>query len=349
MPPDLAAAADALPPALGHPLTAWATGRFLTFLLVFCRVAGLMTVGPVFGTPVVPPNVRVLLAVALAAVLFPALPDRAAETFAALDADRDGVLRGDEIPPPVADSRAWRGTAVPEGGITPAAFAAAALPRTPAGLAKGGLGEFAVGFALGLGVLATLAGLRLAGELVDQQIGTALGEVFNPMLGGTASPSGQLLGLVGTAALLTLPGVDGHLRVVGALLDTFRTLPPGAGWVSGDAALALAGLAGAGAELGLKVAAPTLAVMSLLSLTMGFLSRTVPQINLMSVGFPVRAAAGLFVLALTLSPAADVLVETLDAALAALHRGLTGLPDPRPAFPHFPAAAGSEFVPGGGG
>ena len=156
-----------------------------------------------------------------------------------------------------------------------------------------------------------------------------MGEVFNPMLGGTASSSGQLLGLLGSAVLLTLPGVDGHLRIVGTLLDTFRTLPPGAGWVSGGAALALSELAGAGAELGLKVAAPTLAVMSLMSLTMGFLGRTVQQINLMSVGFPLRAAAGLFVLALTLSPAADVLVTALDAALSALHRGLTGLPDPR--------------------
>ena len=329
MPPDFAAADAAISPALGHPLTAWATGRFVTFLLVLCRVAGLMTVGPVFGTPVVPPNVRVLLAVALALVVFPALPDRVAETFAALDADRDGVLLGDEIPAAVADSLMWRGEAVPAGGLTRTVFAATARPRTPAGLAKVSLGEFSVGFALGLGVFAVLAGLRLAGELVDQQVGTALGEVFNPMLGGTASSSGQLLGLLGSAVLLTLPGVDGHLRIVGTLLDTFRTLPPGAGWVSGGAALALSELAGAGAELGLKVAAPTLAVMSLMSLTMGFLGRTVQQINLMSVGFPLRAAAGLFVLALTLSPAADVLVTALDAALSALHRGLTGLPDPR--------------------
>ena len=330
MPTDLAAA-DA---ALGHPLIAWGTARFVTFLLVFFRVAGLMTVGPVFGTPVVPPNVRVLLAVAAALVIFPALPARSGEAFAALDADADGVLAGGEIPAAVADSRAWRGEPTPAGGLPPAAFATpAAAPRTAAGLAKLGLGEFAVGFALGLGVLAVLAGLRLAGELIDQQVGTALGEVFNPMLGGSASTAGQLLGLLGTAAFLTLPGVDGHLRVVGTLLDTFRTLPPGAGWVSGGAALVLADLAGAGAELGLKVAAPTLAVMSLMSLTMGFLGRTVSQINLLSVGFPARAAAGLFVLTLTLTPAVDVLVGALDAALSALHAGLVGLPDPRPGAP----------------
>ena len=323
---DLAAAV----PDFSHPLIAWGTGRFVGFLLVFCRVAGLMTVGPVFGTPVVPPNVRVLLALAAAAVVAPALPGRSADTFRSLDGNRDGRLSGGEIPVPVLDSLAARGEAPPAGGLTLAAFAAPApLPRTPAGLARLSLGEFSVGFALGLGVFSVLAGLRLAGELIDQQIGTALGEVFNPMLGGSASTAGQLLGLLGTAALLTLPGVDGHLRLFGTLLDTFRTLPPGAGWVSGDAVRVLGELAGAGATLGLRVAAPTLAVMSLMSLTVGFLGRTVPQINVLSVGFPTRAAAGLLVLALTLSPAADVLAGLLSSSLTALHEALVGLPDPR--------------------
>ncbi len=231
--------------------------------------------------------------------------------------------------------------------------APAPLPRTPAGLARLSLGEFSVGFALGLGVLAVLAGLRLAGELIDQQIGTALGEVFNPMLGGSAATSGQLLGLLGTAVLITLPGVNGHLRLFGTLLDTFRMLPPGAGWVSGEAWRTLAELAGAGVGLGLRVAAPTLAVMSLMSVTVGFLGRTVPQINVMSVGFPMRAAAGMFVLALTLSPATDVLANLLSASLTALHETLVGLPDPRliqlprrpPSLPRRRPASSSPVVP----
>ncbi|MFH5803809.1 flagellar biosynthetic protein FliR [Alienimonas sp. DA493] len=317
-------------PDFTHPLIAWGTARFVAFLLVFFRVAGLMTVGPVFGTPVVPANVRVLLAVAAAAVVAPALPGRSAEAFLTLDTDGNGVLVAEELPGAVLDSLDARGLSVPEGGLGVAEFTAPApLPKTPAALARLSLGEFTIGFALGLGMLSVLAGLRLAGELVDQQIGTALGEVFNPMLGASASTAGQLLGLLGTAALLTLPGVDGHLRLFGTLLDTFRTQPPGAGWVSGEAWKTLAELAGAGMTLGLRVAAPTMAVMSLMSLTVGFLGRTVPQINVLSVGFPTRAAAGLLILALTISPATDVLADLLAGSLTALHESLVGLPDPR--------------------
>jgi flagellar biosynthetic protein FliR len=99
--------------------------------------------------------------------------------------------------------------------------------------------------------------------------------------------------------------------------------------LSDDAWRTLAELAGAGVTLGLKVAMPTLAVMNLMSLTVGFLGRTVPQINVLSVGFPTRAAAGLLILALTISPAADVLVELLSESLLALHEALVGLPGPR--------------------
>ncbi|QDT17625.1 flagellar biosynthetic protein FliR [Alienimonas californiensis] len=317
-------------PDFTHPLIAWGTARFVGFLLVFFRVAGLMTVGPVFGTPVVPANVRVLLAVAAAAVVAPALPGGSAEAFQALDTNGDAVLVAEELPGAVLDSLEARGLTVTAAGLNLAEFTAPApLPKTPAGLLRLSLGEFSIGFALGLGMTAVLAGLRLAGELVDQQIGTAMGEVFNPMLGASASPTGQLLGLLGTAALLTLPGVDGHLRLFATLLDTFRTLPPGAGWVSGEAWRTLAELAGAGMSLGLRVAAPTMAVMSLMSLTVGFLGRTVPQINVLSVGFPTRAAAGLLILALTLSPATDVLADLLAGSLTALHEALVGLPDPR--------------------
>ena len=271
--------ADVADPAAGRAVTAVLTAKFFAGVLAFLRVAGLMTVGPVFGVPVVPANVRVLLSVAAALIVAPALPP-------------------------------------------------AAPPAGVAGLLATGVTEFAVGFALGLGVLTILSGLQLAGELIDQQVGTALGEVFNPGLDVGASASGTLLYLLGTTVFLTLPPLDGHLRVFAALLETFRTLPPGDGGYAPSAEFFTALLHGS-TVLALRVAAPTLAVMSLVALATGFLGRTVPQINVLVLGFPVRAAAGLLVLGLTLSPAGDVLVDTLDATLDALRDEVNGAPPRR--------------------
>ena len=316
---------------MGATFTDWTTAKAAAFAYIFLRVAGLMTVGPVFGSPVIPPTARVLLAAAGAFLLAPAVPGLAGAAFIELDANGDGVLTGPEVPAAVAESYEIRGRDVPAGGLTPATFAAGRVPGSAGELFISGVGEFAVGFAVGLGVMAVLAGLRLAGETVDQQSGTALAEAFNPALGGSMTTTGQLLGLVGTAVFLTLPGVDGHLRAYAILLDTFKTLPPGAGWVGGAGAEVLADLAGAGIRLGVTVAAPTVAVMAAISVTVGFLGRTVPQINLLSIGLPLRAAAGLFLLALSLPPAFDVLADTLDVGLTELHAALTGLPTATPA------------------
>src|SRR5262245_54484431 len=48
------------------------TGGDLTlFLLAFFRVAGIVMVAPVFGSPLVPPTVRVFLSLLLATLFFP--------------------------------------------------------------------------------------------------------------------------------------------------------------------------------------------------------------------------------------------------------------------------------------
>src|SRR4029077_20676715 len=53
--------------------------------------------------------------------------------------------------------------------------------------------EFALGIALGLGVLTIVGGLQMAGSLIDQQIGMSLGNVFNPQFQTESSLSGEML------------------------------------------------------------------------------------------------------------------------------------------------------------
>src|SRR5262245_56908239 len=43
-----------------------------------------------------------------------------------------------------------------------------------------GIVELALGLALGMGMTIILSALQMAGNLIDQQLGLALGQVFNP-------------------------------------------------------------------------------------------------------------------------------------------------------------------------
>jgi flagellar biosynthetic protein FliR len=331
---------DGLLDPLLTPFTAEPAGRqllgsgitqFAVFALVLLRIAGLMTVGPLYGNRTIPMRAKALLSFALAALLTPVLPYAAAKGFARLDANDDGRIERAEVPELLADrfERRLRDLSREKAGwLRPNEWPAVPpLPANVADYARIGVTEFAIGLALGLGVTTLLSGLQLAGELIDQQTGIALSEIFNPgfeELDG--SVTGRFLFLFGTTAFLLMTPLDGHLLLLSALVETFQTLPVAEATITAPSIDLLSGLVHASLVLALQVAAPVLAAMSLVALSMGFLGHTVPQVNVFVIGFPIRAAANLGILALTFSGGAATLVETLTAGIDLLRHSLTGLP-----------------------
>ncbi|MFQ5414069.1 MAG: flagellar biosynthetic protein FliR, partial [Phycisphaerae bacterium] len=64
--------------------------------------------------------------------------------------------------------------------------------------------------------------------------------------------------------------------------------------------------------LALRVAAPVLIALFLASVALGFLSRTMPQMNILSVGFVIRAMLVLAVGGVAIGFSGDVLVGVLE-------------------------------------
>jgi len=309
-----------------------AAKKFYAFTLVLARMAGLMTIGPVFGQRIVPANIRVLLVLAMAIVITPTLSSQTAVGFRRLDADNDGRLVRAEIPDqlrPRFNRLLKRAGKRPDGALTKAEYDFNSLqleiPPTVPDYAWVIVGEFALGLVLGLGVLIILSGLQLAGELIDQQTGFSLGELSNPGLEINGSITGQFLFLFGVVLMLTMKPFNGHLMLVGSLVETFQTLPVGEATVTQSTFELLNNLVHQSLVLGVQVAAPLLAVMSLVALTMGFLGHTVPQLNILVIGFPIRTSISLLVLALTLSGAAELIVDVVPQTIDTLRENLTGL------------------------
>ena len=313
--------------AAGHLLDA-AVRDFSMFVLVLVRMSGLMTIGPLFGQALVPRNVRVLLVIALSLLVAPTLHDQSGRAFARLDANQDGSLSREEAPPQLLarfDALVARAGKQPGSPLARQEFFYAfEPPATAIDLVRIGVGEFALGLVLGLGVLTILSGLQLAGELFDQQSGLALGEVANPSLEINGSTTGQFLLMLGTTVFLLMEPLGGHLMMVQALVETFQTLPVGEAYVPAPAVDLLRDLVHQSLVLGVQVAAPMIAVMTLVAITMGFLGHTVPQINVLVIGFPVRAMICMFVLALTVSGAARAAVDTVPVVIDSLRAALMG-------------------------
>src|SRR4029077_2754046 len=182
------------------------------------------------------------------------------------------------------------------------------LPRTLFEYSWLAFVEFAVGIALGLGVMTIVSGLQMAGSLIDAQIGVSMGSVFNPEFETDASLSGELLHQLGLVIFLI---VGGHHLMVSALIDTFQTLPVGYAWISPPAIELLSDLVHQSLVLAVQISAPVMGMMAVVGLAMGFLGHTIPQINVLVVGFPVRTLVGLMVLGLAAPGIAEALAHKL--------------------------------------
>jgi flagellar biosynthesis protein FliR len=302
--------------------------QFYAFTLVAIRLSGLMIVGPFFGQSLVPRNVRVMLVLTMAFLITPAVSNYSRLIFAKLDANHDGLLTRNEVPLSMLeryDSLRESAGDQAASGLTANNFHIALQPpRTILEYAWAAVGELGVGFALGLGMLTILSGLQMAGELIDTQTGLSLGEIANPGLNITGSATGQFLFLFATTVLLVMQPTGYHLTILSVLVETFQSIPLGQAFVTTEAIDLLRDLVHQSIVLGLQIAAPLLAAMSLVALTMGFLGHSVPQVNVLVVGFPVRASTALLILLTSLSGIAKHVSEVIPQVIESLHHALAG-------------------------
>ncbi len=180
--------------------------------------------------------------------------------------------------------------------------------------------ELLVGLCLGLGIVVLFSGVQMAGQLIGRIGGMMLADIFDPATGASVPLISRMLLLIATAVFVCL---GGHRVVMAALLDTFETIPPGSATVPLTVTEAFVVLVHESFVLGVRAAAPVVTALLLSTLVMGLISRTMPQLNILAVGFGLNAMLSYGVLALSLGAAIWVFqgsVEpTLDLLLESLH------------------------------
>jgi flagellar biosynthesis protein FliR len=83
--------------------------------------------------------------------------------------------------------------------------------------------------------------------------------------------------------------------------------------------------------LAFRLAGPMFVTMLVVDVALGFLSKTVPQLNVMSVGMSLRSVIGLVVLILGIGLTADVIGDAIGDAMAVVSDGWAGMTPAVPA------------------
>lgn len=185
--------------------------------------------------------------------------------------------------------------------LEPVAFASAVAPvLTPAAA----LGEALVGFAIGMGVALLVGAAEIAGDLLATQIGLSGASVLDPLNAASTPVLSNFLSLFTVTVLLAL---NVHLGMLEALATSLRTLPVGTAFDLTRGVTALIALGGTLFVTGLRVAAPVIATVLIGNAALAVLSRTAPQLNILSVAFPLQIGLGLFAIGAVIPYLATVL------------------------------------------
>lgn len=179
------------------------------------------------------------------------------------------------------------------------------------------LREAFIGVVLGFLARMFLMATQIAGDLISLSIGLSGAQMFNPAMGGQASPVDQLLfALTGLIYL----SINGHHLFLTAIVDTFRIIPIGPGLLSTSALLGFGDLVQEIVSIGIRLSAPVVIAILIVNLVMGVLGKTVPQINVLITSLAVNILVGMFVLMLAIPVMVDQMPEILETSASQVFR-----------------------------
>jgi flagellar biosynthetic protein FliR len=172
------------------------------------------------------------------------------------------------------------------------------LPHLGILLLIGGMaGEVIIGIIIGLAGRLAFAGVQIAGQLIGFQMGFAIVNVFDPITSEQVSIIAQLQYLI---AMLIFLAVDGHHVFLYAIAESYRIIFPLDFHFSAELMQSIVEISKDIFIVAVKVGAPIITALLMTSIGFGLIVRTVPQINILIVGFPLKIAIGLVLIGLTL-------------------------------------------------
>lgn len=175
--------------------------------------------------------------------------------------------------------------------------------------------EILIGISIGMVMELAFQALTFAGQTISMTMGLGFATLIDPQRGASVPVLGQMFMIMGT---LTYLAINGHLVLLGALANSFQTLPIGAANIDRDFLLAVAIWGGRIFETGLLVALPVVIALVIVNLALGVVTRAAPQLNLFGIGFTITLMCGFFVLMMGLNGVMIGVSSLIDSALSAV-------------------------------
>ncbi|MBE3582939.1 MAG: flagellar type III secretion system protein FlhB [Limnochordaceae bacterium] len=185
---------------------------------------------------------------------------------------------------------AQQATATPPVGLPPFSWSAASDLMVLA------LVQLAIGLAMGFLLRLAFVAVEVAGVLVDLPLGFGMDALLDPLTGSASPLFGRFYLLLALVSFMVSGGLDALVRT---LDESFRWLPPGVSpqlsWVGPFLVRGLDEFF----LTGLRLSLPLTVGLFVADVAVGLLARATPQLNLFTVGFPLKEVGGLLLVWIT--------------------------------------------------
>jgi flagellar biosynthetic protein FliR len=137
-----------------------------------------------------------------------------------------------------------------------------------------------------------LVAIQMGGSMMGQQMSIALPSMLDPATGTESDELGRGFMMFAVLGFVVVGGIEQtYLAVVGS----FGHLPVAS--LAGKSIITtVTGMLDTCFEFGLRVALPLIAILMIQTAALAMIARSIPQLNIFSVGLPLRILVGLIVL-----------------------------------------------------
>jgi flagellar biosynthetic protein FliR len=183
--------------------------------------------------------------------------------------------------------------------------------------------EVGIGLSAGLVLTILFSAVMLSGEKIATAAGLGFAAQVDPQTGGQTPVVSQTLYLFLTVLFLS---VDGHLVAIATLMESYDILPIGASvapQVLIGAGINAAGMMFVAATI---IMLPIAMVLLMINISIGIITKSAPQLNLFSFGFPISLLAVFILLYFSTAGFGSSMVQLIDDSLAVLQTMIMEMP-----------------------
>ena len=178
--------------------------------------------------------------------------------------------------------------------------------------------EVIVGLFIGLLAYIILTAVQIAGSFVDFQMGFAIANIIDPQTGAQSPLLGQFFN---TLALLLMLALNAHHLLLDGIFYSYQFIPMEFVWPPfGEPGFAefIMRTFTAVFAIAFQMSIPIVATLFLVDIALGITARTVPQLNIFVVGFPIKIGVSFLVLIVMMGVMMNVIKNLFEIMILSM-------------------------------